>query len=214
MSRWVHHLEYINAVGLQLIDTGSSLTWIGNRGAYVKSSSTQETGQTASESYVRIDFIIRRNLTIRFCRYGSTGSGVTMNGPLYLDGINLGGLTIPSDQGLVGATTATGFPGDVDGIIGLGPTIGTVGTVANNPNIVVRTPVDTAQNQGIIASQTLGVYFQPITSTSSDQTNNGVITFGGVDATKFTGAITYAPKTSVDPYHWSIQIDSFSVGSI
>ena len=136
-----------------------------------------------------------------------------MNGPLYLDGLKLGSLTIPSGQGIVGATTATGFPGSIDGLLGLGPTIGSAGSVENNPNTVVRTPVDTAQNQGSIPSQTLGIYFQPITSTSSSEANNGVITFGGVDTTKYTGDITYAPKTDVDPYHWSIQIDSFSVSA-
>jgi hypothetical protein len=80
--------------------------------------------------------------------------------------------------------------------LGFGPDGLTSGTVSNTD--VVPTIVDNAYSQGLISSKVLGVYFEPI-SGSATTSNNGELTLGGVDSTKYSGSITYTPITSKSP---------------
>jgi pepsin A len=88
----------------------------------------------------------------------------------------------------------------VDGVLGLGPVDLTRGTV-NNTN-EVPTVMDNLYTQKIISSEVLGVFFSPA---SSDDTS-GELTFGGYDASKITGDISYVPITSTSPAstYWGI----------
>lgn len=79
---------------------------------------------------------------------------------------------------------------------GFGPDDLTSGTVSNTN--VVPTIVDNAYGQGLISTKVLGVYFEPI-SGSSTTSNNGELTLGGVDSSKYSGSITYTPITSTSP---------------
>lgn len=76
------------------------------------------------------------------------------------------------------ATQATGFSG-VDGILGVGPTDLTQGTVSNTTT--VPTVTDNLFSQGTISTEVLAISFEP--STTSDPAN-GELTFGGTDSTK------------------------------
>lgn len=53
------------------------------------------------------------------------------------------------------------------------------------PNIdgIIPTVVDNAQNQGLLSAYEIGIYFAPA--------ENGEITFGGTDPTRYTGNISY-----------------------
>jgi len=100
-----------------------------------------------------------------------------------------------------------GLPSSFDGILGLGPVDLTQKTVSN-PN-EVPTVMDNLHSQGTISSEVLGVFFSP--ASSSDGT--GELTFGGYDASKITGEVSYVPITSTYPSSRSWGIDqSISYG--
>ncbi|KAI8065613.1 aspartic proteinase [Gongronella butleri] len=187
--------SYVSAVkvGSQtfnlIVDTGSSNTWVGAGTKYVKSSTGTNTGKSVSVSY---------------------GSG-SFSGTEYTDTVSLGTGFAITKQSIGVASSASGFNG-VDGIIGFGPedlTTGTVSGVSQVPTIVQN-----AYSQGLISSQVLGVYFDPL-SGGATTAANGELTLGGVDSTKYTGAITYTPITSTSPAneYWGIDISTITYGS-
>ena len=61
--------------------------------------------------------------------------------------------------------------------------------------------------------EVLGVYFKP-ESGSDTEDRNGELTLGGVDSTKYTGALTYFPRSTVPPYStfWGIDVASITYG--
>ncbi|KAL4069978.1 aspartic peptidase domain-containing protein [Scleroderma yunnanense] len=167
-----------------IIDTGSSNTWVGAEKAYKPTSTSQDTGNRVSVKY---------------------GSG-SFSGEEYTDTVSLGnGLTI-SKQSIGVASSATGFE-HVDGILGVGPTDLTKGTVANTNTI--PTVVDNLYSQGVISEAVLGVYFIP----TSDSTS-GELTFGGYDSSVTTSSVNYVPITGTSPAsnYWGID-QSISYGS-
>lgn len=187
---------YIAAVGVGspattynlIVDTGSSNTWVGASTPYVKTSTSVNTGQPVAVSY---------------------GSG-SFSGTEYTDTVTLGsGLTI-TQQSIGVASTSTGFTG-VDGIIGIGPLDLTEGTLTNEPTTTIPTVTDNLYSEGIISEIVVGISFEPTTSQTD---TNGELTFGGTDATKYTGAITYTPLTTTYPasYYWGIN-ESITYGS-
>ncbi|KAF8846105.1 acid protease [Paxillus ammoniavirescens] len=189
-------VSYVAAVGVGspattynlIVDTGSSNTWVGAGTAYVKTSTSKDTGEPVAVSY---------------------GSG-SFSGEEYLDTVSLGsGLTI-AQQSIGVATTATGFSG-VDGIIGIGPLDLTEGTLTNEPTTTIPTVTGNLYTQGTIAQAVVGVFFAPTTTETS---TNGELTFGGVDTTKYTGTLTYTPLTTTYPasYYWGIN-ESVTYGS-
>lgn len=126
-------------------------------------------------------------------------------------------LTI-KNQSIGVASSFQDFQG-VDGILGIGPVDLTEDTVANTTT--VPTVTDNLLAQGKIAryvrdvhlffrltqfryvSEVIGIYYAP---TSSQSVTNGELTFGGVDTSKITSAITYVPITTTYPsnYYWGI----------
>jgi hypothetical protein len=72
----------------------------------------------------------------------------------------------------------------------------TSGTVQGQSS--VPTIMDNALSEGLISTEVLGVYFAPI-SGSATTANNGELTLGGVDSSKYTGSLTYTPITSSSP---------------
>ncbi|KAJ3554982.1 hypothetical protein NM688_g2820 [Phlebia brevispora] len=163
------------------VDTGSANTWAGanpNR-PFVITSSTVDTG---------LEF---------GALYGSGG----VTGEEYNDTVTLGPLSI-LNQGVAGAKLAAGFNGQ-DGILGLGPTSLTLYTILSDFEDEIPTVVDTAFVEGLIPAHELSVSFEP---TDFAPITNGLLTFGGVDPTRFTGKITYAPctTTGLTSYFWSL----------
>ena len=82
------------------------------------------------------------------------------------------------NQSIGVASQAQGFQG-VDGILGVGPTDLTQGTVSGTS--LVPTVVDNLFSQGTIANDSLGIFYQP---TTDEGAINGELTFGGVDDSK------------------------------
>ncbi|XWW95763.1 hypothetical protein V2A60_003730 [Cordyceps javanica] len=171
-----------------IVDTGSSNTWTGAQSSYVPHSTGNATGGVVSVSY---------------------GSG-QFSGAEYVDKVSFAGLTVKS-QSIGSATSSRGFNG-VDGIFGLGPVGLTKNTVSNEAT--VPTFLDNLYRQGSIPSEVLGVYFSPENGADTDE-NNGELTLGGTDSTKYAGSVSYVPtlKTGAAAAYWGVSIARFSYGS-
>jgi pepsin A len=111
------------------------------------------------------------------------------------------------NQSIGVATDSTGLDG-LDGLLGLGPVDLTEGTVSNVN--AVPTVTDNLYTQQTISSEVLGVFFAP----ASSEDSSGELTFGGYDASKVTGSISYVPITSTSPAsaYWGID-QSISYGT-
>ncbi|KAG2360775.1 aspartic peptidase domain-containing protein, partial [Suillus spraguei] len=189
-------LGYIAAVGVGsppttynlLVDTGSSNTWVGATAKYVVTKTSVNTHQPVAVEY---------------------GSG-SFSGTEYIDIVTLGsGLTIPK-QSIGVASTSSSFTG-LDGILGLGPVDLTEGTLTNSPKKSIPTVTDSLYSQGTIPQDVISIFFEP---SSSQVETKGELTFGGTDATKYTGDIAYTPITTTDAASgfWGIN-ESITYGS-
>ncbi|KAG2363009.1 aspartic peptidase domain-containing protein [Suillus spraguei] len=166
-----------------LIDTGSSNTWVGAKTPYKITNTSVDTGHTVSVSY---------------------GSG-SFSGEEYLDTVTLSSDLVIKQQSIGSASTSQGFNGDVDGILGVGPTDLTQGTVSGVGS--VPTVTDNLYSQGTIGTEALGVYFAP-------GGGAGELTFGGFDSSKTTSSVNYVPLTTTSPAssYWGID-QSITYGS-
>lgn len=167
-----------------LVDTGSSNTWVGASKKYVKTSTSISTGDSVGVTY---------------------GSG-QFSGTEFEDTVTLASGLVLKNQFIGVASSAEGFNG-LDGILGLGPedlTEQTVSGISEQPTVV-----QTAFNQGLIPAEVLGVFFAPAVT---EGTNNGELTYGGVDFSKIIGSIAYTPVAGSWSEYWGIQT-SISIGS-
>ncbi|KAL5495110.1 hypothetical protein ACEPAI_572 [Sanghuangporus weigelae] len=156
-----------------LIDTGSSNTWVGAGRSYARTSTSTQTDDRVSVTY---------------------GSG-SFSGTEFTDAVSLGnGLTI-AKQSIGVASTSQGFQG-VDGILGIGPVDLTVDTLSPDTGSTIPTVTDNLFRQGTISANLIGISFEP---TTQEVANNGELTFGGTDSSKFTGSIAFSPITSTNP---------------
>ncbi|KAG2136371.1 aspartic peptidase domain-containing protein [Suillus bovinus] len=152
--------------------------------SYVKTSTSVDTGRPISSSY---------------------GSGTE-----YTDTVTLGNLTIIQQP--IGVISESTFTGITVGVIGIGPLDLTEGILGGSPpTATIPTVTDNLYIQDMISQIVVGVSFEPTTSESD---TNGELTFGGIDATKYTGAVAYTPLTTTEPasYYWGIN-ESITYGS-
>ncbi|KAJ7785099.1 aspartic peptidase domain-containing protein [Mycena maculata] len=174
-------VSYIASVGVGspattynlLVDTGSSNTWVGADQAYVETSTSASTGDSVAVSY---------------------GSG-SFSGAEFTDTVTLAPGLVITKQSIGVASQSTGFDG-VDGILGIGPTDLTEGTLSESQSTTIPTVTDNLFSAGSIPSDLIGISFEPATS---DDDENGSIAFGGTDSTKFTGSIAFTPITTTSP---------------
>jgi pepsin A len=165
-----------------LIDTGSSITWVGANTPYKRTDTSVDTGHSVSVSY---------------------GSG-EFSGEEYLDTVTLSSDLVITGQSIGVASSAQGFDG-IDGILGVGPTDLTQGTVSGVDS--VPTVTDNLYSKGTIGTEALGVYFAP-------GGGAGELTFGGSDSSKTTSSVNYVPITTTSPSsnYWGID-QSITYGS-
>ncbi|KAI0819363.1 acid protease [Trametes gibbosa] len=185
-------VDYVATVGVGsppteyslLIDTGSSNTWVGAGKAYVRTETSQATGNLVEVTY---------------------GSGFVFGciGEAFTDSVTLADGFVVQDQTIGAAIDDEGFDG-VDGIIGIGPVDLTCGTLIPALTECIPTVVDNAFTQGLISAHEIGISFAP---TQSLEDTNGELTFGGIDETKFTGPLTFVPITSTSPANTFVGID-------
>lgn len=72
----------------------------------------------------------------------------------------------------------------------IGPVDLTVDTLSPDTRSTIPTVTDNLFSQGIISANEVSVSFEP---TTEEVDNNGELTFGGTDSSKFTGSISFAP---------------------
>ncbi|KAJ7107809.1 aspartic peptidase A1 [Mycena epipterygia] len=176
---------YLAAVGIGsppttyqlIVDTGSANTWIGATQPYVRTPTSISTGQRAAVDY----------------ECGSSGSNEV------LDTVTISPVLVIHNQSIGVATSSSGFEG-VDGILGVGPVDLTEGTLSPDTTTLIPTVTDNLFSQGTIPLHLIGISFEP---TTVDEIENGEITWGGTDSSKFTGAINF---TCVSPRskYWGI----------
>ncbi|KAI5120607.1 hypothetical protein M0805_008083 [Coniferiporia weirii] len=179
-------VTYVTSVGIGsppttytlVVDTGSANTWVGADKAYVHTQSSVDLGKNVSVTY---------------------GSG-RFEGKEYNDTVTLSPDLVIEQQSIGVATSSRGF-NDVDGILGLAPAAVTRRTVEGEET--VSTVTDNLYAQGKVSTEVVGVSFAP---TTHQPNANGVLTFGGADPSKYTGALTYAPITTRAPasMYWGI----------
>ncbi|KAG2076959.1 acid protease [Suillus decipiens] len=188
---------YVAAVGIGsppttynlIVDTGSSNTWVGASTEYVVTGTSINTGQPVDADY---------------------GSG-SFSGTEYLDTVTLGsGLTI-TNQSIGVASNCSGFNSGIDGILGIGPVDLTEGTLTKLPSMTISTVTDNLHKQGTIPQDVVSIFFEP---SSSQTETTGELTFGGTDATKYTGDIVYTSTTTTNPAsaYWGID-ESITYGN-
>jgi hypothetical protein len=175
-------MKHLSVTDNLIVDTGSSNTWVGAGIAYVKTSTSVNTGQPVAVSYGSGSFSGMICVDMICCDIYPHSLGTE-----YTDTVALGsGLTI-TKQSIGVASRSTGFSG-VDGILGIGPLALTEGTLTNEPTTTIPTVTMNLYSQGIISEVVVGVSFEP---TNSQKVTNGELTFGGTDSTKYTGTIAY-----------------------
>ncbi|KIJ40077.1 hypothetical protein M422DRAFT_257145 [Sphaerobolus stellatus SS14] len=164
-----------------VIDTGSSNTWVGATKKFVKTSTSVQTSNRVAVTY---------------------GSG-SFSGTEFTDRVTLSSTLVINNQGIGVASASSGFDEGVDGILGLGPTDLTLDTLSPATSTLIPTVIDNLFAQGTIPSRLVAISFEP---TNSETITNGEITFGGIDSSKFTGAITFVPITTTSPANefWGI----------
>ncbi|KAG6822220.1 hypothetical protein H0H92_014775, partial [Tricholoma furcatifolium] len=125
----------------------------------------------------------------------------------YIDQVTIAPGLVIAGQSIGVAEKSSGFSG-TDGILGIGPTDLTKGTLSPDTNTPIPTVTDNAYSQGLIPAHEIGISFEPTTTTSI---TNGEISWGGPDSTKpltktspasdywgIDQSITYGPsKTSI-----------------
>lgn len=80
----------------------------------------------------------------------------------------------------------------VDGILGVGPSPLSRGTVSPDQSRTVLNVVDTAFDRRKISTRQLGVYFEP---TISRYAQNGEVTIGGIDYGRTKGSLMWTPRS-------------------
>ncbi|KIP03305.1 hypothetical protein PHLGIDRAFT_245515 [Phlebiopsis gigantea 11061_1 CR5-6] len=172
-----------------LLDTGSGNTWVGANSSnpYHSTSTSHNTGKSS-------------------VNYGS-GS---FSGTEYTDKLDLGNGLVINDQSIGAANKTSGFEGDFDGILGIGPTDLTTGTLSDSDQSTVPTVVDGLKSQGKIREEILGMFYPPY----AEQTS-GSVTFGGVDDSHYTGPLSYVPITKTEPagYYFGVN-QTISYGDV
>ncbi|KAI0768263.1 acid protease [Trametes elegans] len=167
-----------------LVDTGSSNTWVGAGTPFVKSRSTQATKDAVSVVYGSGEF-----------------SGAWKQ---FLDRIDLGSGLIVNGQSIGVADQSQGFEG-VDGVLGIGPSGLTIGSLSPDTKTAIPTVTDNLFAQGKLSANQVSVSFQP---TNQDNNFNGELAFGGIDNSKFIGNINFAPITGKAPASGFFGIDA------
>ncbi|KAI0785358.1 aspartic peptidase A1 [Irpex lacteus] len=163
-----------------LVDTASSNTWVSDV-KFIETDTTVQSPDSVSVQY---------------------GGGEFMDGTEFNDKITITSANIIFGQSIGVATDSQGFD-DVDGVLGLGPTGLTIGTLSPSTQQSIPTITDSLFQQASTPQNLVAISFEPITS---DGQVNGELTFGGTDSSKFTGSINFAPLTKTSPSNtfWGI----------
>ncbi|KAI8814933.1 aspartic peptidase domain-containing protein [Cladochytrium replicatum] len=173
------------------LDTGSSDTWV--RGASCTSSDGSCTGSKLSTS--------DSTLTSAGASFSTSYGSGSVSGKIYKGPVAIGGAKASSLYFGV-STKETGFSGN-DGLIGLG--YKSLSQIASS----VSGQTNFFDALGFTGANNVFAFYL---SNAADG-DFGEVTFGGVDTTKYSGTIKYAPLTSQTYWEFSFSGSTFTVGS-
>jgi cathepsin D len=172
-----------------LIDTGSANTWVMGSGCKSKACQTHNVYNTAASTSFQTSSQ-KWNMA-----YG-TG---TVSGTVGSDSVQLANYTLQLGFGVANTASDDFNSYPMDGILGLGRA---ASDTLNSPTVM-----QVLQSQGHLASNVVGIHLQR----ASDNTNDGQITFGGIDSSKFVGKLSYSNTISEDS--WQIAAGDAGVNS-
>lgn len=168
-----------------IFDTGSADVWVPGPDCGILK------GCVHSTKYDEGGTNLGTNTSIQY------GSGAT-EGENFVDDVTVAGLT-STNQTLISVTTASGFTRiDADGIAGMA-----FSSIAQDGG---TTFFESLVNQGTVDTAEFGFYLGRVASGTED---DGELTLGGRDSTKFTGDFTTVPVTSQT--YWEVSIDNITV---
>ncbi|KAG0324033.1 hypothetical protein BGZ99_002274 [Dissophora globulifera] len=131
----------------------------------------------------------------------SYGDGSAVEGIVGQDRVNLAGLVIENQTIGLATTESTSFSNDVvDGILGLG-----YNSICAVPGTL--TPMDNLIKQNLIQSPCFSVWLG-----RSTEGGGGEYRFGGYDASKFEGELTWVPVT--EKRYWQVKCDGLFFGEV
>ena len=173
-----------------LIDSGSADTWVPSTACTGCGDTHQQLGKKTSSTF--------KALT------GSTfsityGTGA-VRGSLGNDDVTIAGLTIKNHTlGLATQETVDFSDPTVpfDGLMGLAK--------MELSNSQTPTPIDALYAQGLVPAPVMGYHLGRV----ADGYNDGEVTFGGVDAQKYTGPLVEIPNVSTQGF-WEAAVDGVS----
>ena len=171
-----------------LVDTGAANTWVMGEECPSKACIAHNTfGPADSETLQSTD-------TPWTVTYG-TGkvSGIVVN-----DTVSMAGFTLPLGFGAASETSDDFLTYPMDGILGLG----------RSKSNVMGTPtvMEALEDANLLKEKLIGVNLQRY----ADGATDGVVNFGMVDTSKFTGDLSYTKSISKDGL-WEVPVDDAGV---
>ncbi|KAG2365248.1 aspartic peptidase A1 [Suillus spraguei] len=161
-----------------IVDSSSSITWVGASTTYVSSSGV-DTKQPVAVDYT----------------FGS------FQGTIFNDRFSLGArFTIPTMPiGVASTSRGIGF----DGVFGIGPTESSRGALKDSPEETIPSVTDYLFRQNTITAPIVGLFFQPAVANVN---NHGEITIGGVNRDRYKGEIEFTDITTtpLSSHYWGI----------
>ncbi|KAL8279849.1 hypothetical protein RQP46_007699 [Phenoliferia psychrophenolica] len=173
-----------------LMDSGSADFWVPSEACSSCGSTHTTLGAKTSSSF--------KASTTQFQVTYGTGN---VAGTIAQDDVLLAGLALTGHSFGVTTTESTDFSDasvPFDGLMGLAQS-----TLSEQG---VLTPIESLAKAGTVQSAQLGFHLSRL----SDGTNDGEVTFGGVDATKFTGSLVEVPNVNTQGF-WEGAMDDISV---
>lgn len=172
-----------------LLDTGSSATWVMGSDCTsdaCKTHSTFGSSDSSSEASTSGDFSIGYN----------TGS---VSGKIVTDTVSIAGLSLNMGFGVADTTTQDFNNYPMDGIMGLART-------SANTDFDAPAFLEAIMKADTLKSNVFGINLDR----AGDGTQDGEVTFGGVDNSKISGNINYLDTTD-DKSTWTIPADDVEV---
>lgn len=174
-----------------LVDSGSADTWVPSTKCTVCSNKSQKLGKSTSSTFRAVD----EKFSIQY------GTG-DVSGTLAKDSLVIAGMELKNHtMGLV-TKESVEFSDDsvpFDGLMGLAK--------GELSNAGVPTPIESLFEAGLVGAPVMGYHLGRV----ADGFNDGQVTFGGVDSTRFTGNLTEIQNVSTEGF-WEAPIDAISFG--
>ncbi|KAI1321756.1 hypothetical protein EDD11_000032 [Mortierella claussenii] len=130
----------------------------------------------------------------------SYGDSSSASGILGTDVVNVGGISVEQTIGLATQESDQFEQGPEDGLFGLG--FNTIESVSG-----VKTFLDNAIAAGSLTKPVVSVFLPSVRRNGG---TGGEYLFGDIDASKYTGELTYVPVTKQD--YWQVAITDVAVG--